>query len=213
MACWLRMADATGRDETSATDLKNGQLIPGAFMDETLLFCAAPRLLSPSVHKLSLPGPWTPITPCAEICESPIQDDGGASPLNGPLDDPQNEDITGYLSDESVRLTASFQDTDMLTLLYESTRTQTLPPKPKLTASGSNIAGRARMITNDSRSGTGHPSFHKNHCRTFHRSPPTNSPERFLHSRGYSAGCSLKTVPMLYVAILTSAGVLQLNFA
>ena len=109
MACWLRMADDTGCDKTSATDLKNGQLVPGAFMDDLLLFCVTPRLLSPpSVDKLSLPGSRTPITPCTEICESPIQDDGGASPVNEPLEYPQNDDITGYLSDESVRFHSQF---------------------------------------------------------------------------------------------------------
>ena len=110
MACWLslRMADGTGRDKTSATDLKNDQLVPGAFMDEILLFSVTPRLLSPSVQKPSLPGSRTPITPCTEICESPIQDDGGASPVNGPLEDSQNDDTAGYVSDESVRFRTQF---------------------------------------------------------------------------------------------------------
>jgi len=109
MVCWLslRMADGTGRDKTLATDLKNGQLVPGGFMDEILLFSVTPRLLSPSVQKLSLPGPWTPITPCAEICESPTQDDGGV-PVKGPLEDPQNDDTLGYVSDESVRFHSQF---------------------------------------------------------------------------------------------------------
>ena len=110
VAFWLslRMADGAGRDGTLATDLKNGQLVPGAFTDETLLFCVTPRLLSPSVQKLSLPGSRTPITPCAEICESPVQDDGGVSPVQGPLEDPHNDDTAGYLSDESVRFHSQF---------------------------------------------------------------------------------------------------------
>lgn len=111
MACWLslRMADGTGHDKTPATDLKNGQLVPGAFMDEILLFCVTPRLLSPSVQKLPLPGSRTPITPCAEICESPIQDNGGTSPFKGPLENPQNDDTPGYVPDESVRFQSVFK--------------------------------------------------------------------------------------------------------
>ena len=73
----------------------------------------------------------------------------------------------------------------------------------------SNIAGRARTIANDSRSGTGHRSFHKNHCRICRQSPPINSHEKFLRLRGYSVEYSRKTALMLYVAILTPAEVSQ----
>ena len=104
--------------------------------------------------------------------------------------------------------TGNFQDTDILTLLSESFRTRTLPSKPASTENpetmtDSNIAGRARMITNDSRSGTGRPSFLQNHCRACHQSPPKNSPERCLHSRGCSVVCSWKTLPIPCVAIPT----------
>ena len=56
---------------------------------------------------------------CVEICASPIQDDGGASLVKGSLEDLQNDDTAGYLSDESVRFsTVSCTDTDILTLLF-----------------------------------------------------------------------------------------------
>ena len=102
----------------------------------------------------------------------------------------------------------------MLTILYEYIRTRTPPSKLTLTAkakmtTGSNITGRARMIVNDSRWGTGHPSFPENYYRIYRQSPPIDSPKRFLHSRGSSAECSWKTVLMLYVAIPTSVRVHQ----
>jgi len=109
MTRWLplHMADV-GRDKTSATALKDGQFVPGAYTDETLLFCVTPRLLPPSVHKLSLPGSRITITPCTEICASPIQDNGGASPAKDPLEDPQKDGTAGYVLDESVRFHSQF---------------------------------------------------------------------------------------------------------
>jgi hypothetical protein len=110
MARWLslRMAYDMGCDKTPATAHKDGQLVPGAYIDEILLRCVTPRLLSPSVRKLSLPGSRISIMSCIEICASPIQDDGGASLAEGSLEDSQNDDTTGYVSDESVRFAGLF---------------------------------------------------------------------------------------------------------
>ena len=187
-ACWLssRMSDDTRRDKTSDTALKNSQSLPGAYIDEILLLCVTSHL-SPSVPKLSLPGPSMSIMPCIDICASPIQDNGGGSLVKGSLESPQNDDAAGYVSDQSVRFfSVTFQDTDILILFYQPIRRQTRPSKLTSTAKAkmtiySNIAGRAPMIANDSRSGTGHPSFHQNRCRIYQLSPPINSPERFLH--------------------------------
>jgi hypothetical protein len=98
----LRTADGMGRGKTSTTSPKDGHLVPGAYIDEILLQCVSPRLLSPSLRKLSLPGSRISIMSRIEICASPIQDDGGVSLVEGPLGDPQNDDRSGYVSDESV---------------------------------------------------------------------------------------------------------------
>ena len=118
----LRTAEDTGRVKTATTVLKHGLLVPGAYtIDDILLLCATPLLLSPSARKLPLPGSRISIMSCVEICASPIQDDGGASLVkgSGSLEDLQNDDTAGYLSDESVRFsTVSCTDTDILTLLF-----------------------------------------------------------------------------------------------
>ena len=115
----LRTAEDTGRVKTATTVLKHGLLVPGAYIiDDILLLCATP-LLSPSARKLPLPGSRISIMSCVEICASPIQDDSGASLVKGSLEDLQNDDTAGYLSDESVRFsTVSCTDTDILTLLF-----------------------------------------------------------------------------------------------
>jgi len=105
MARWLslRMVDDTGRDETSATALKDAQSVPGAYIDEILLLCVTPHLHSFSVRKSPPPGPRISIMPCIETYASSIQDDHEASLVRGSLEDPQNVDMAGYVSDESVR--------------------------------------------------------------------------------------------------------------
>ena len=106
----LRMAGETGRNKTStssSTALKNGQLVPGEHADEILLLCVTPHIPSPSVRKSSLPGSRISIMSCIEICASPIQDYSGASLVKGSLEDPQNDDAAGYVSDESVRFATS----------------------------------------------------------------------------------------------------------
>ena len=121
----LRMADDMGHDKISATALKNSQSIPGTYMDEVLLRCITPRLHSPSVHKLSLPGSRTSIMPYIEICASPIEDDGGVPLVQGSLEHPQNDDTTGYMSDNDVRFSSWFLgDVYMLTPLLRIFRTQ-----------------------------------------------------------------------------------------
>jgi len=95
--------------------------------------------------------------PCIEICASPIQDDHETSLAKGSPEDPQSDGTAGYVSDESVRFaTVSFQDTDILIVLYGPTRTQIPPTKLTQTARsrttmGSNIAGQAHLMISDSR--------------------------------------------------------------
>ena len=110
MARWssLHTADDTGRDKISTTALKNGQLVPGAHVDEIFLLCVSPHLLSPSVRKSSLPGSRISIVSCTEIRASPVQDNSGASLVKGSLEDPQNDDTAGYVSDDSVRFATPF---------------------------------------------------------------------------------------------------------
>lgn len=159
MAHWvpLRMADGTGCDKALATSFKNAQSVPGEYIDELLLLCATPRSLSPPVRRLSLSGSRKSVMSCIEICESPIQDHSDASLVKGRLEDPQADGTAGYVSDESVRFaTVSFQDTDILIVLYESIRIRTPPSKLTLmakakTTTDSNIAGRTHTIANDSR--------------------------------------------------------------
>ena len=107
MARWLSLCtgDAMGCDETSATALKNAQFVPGAFIDEILLLCITPRLRSPSIRELSLPGSKISIMPCIDIdvCASPVKSDGGASLSQASFEDAQSGDGVGYLSDDDVR--------------------------------------------------------------------------------------------------------------
>lgn len=111
MAHWLSLcvADDMRRDKCAATALKNAQLVPGAYLDEVLLFYVGSQLRSPSTRKLSLPGARTSIMPYTEICASPTKDDGGGSLARGPFEDPQSGDVAGYLLDNDVRFSRRFQ--------------------------------------------------------------------------------------------------------
>lgn len=116
MASWspLHTVNDMGCDKTLNTALKSAHFVPGAYIDETLLRVTS-CLRSPSVPKISSPGPGTPVMPCTEICESPVQDGSCASLVKGSPEDQQYDDIPGYISDESVCFAAAkFQDTDVL---------------------------------------------------------------------------------------------------
>lgn len=63
--------------------------------------------------------------PYIEICASPIEDDGGVPLVQGSLEHPQNDDTTGYMSDNDVRFSSWFLgDVYMLTPLLRIFRTQ-----------------------------------------------------------------------------------------
>ena len=110
MARWLslRMTGDTGHDKTSATALKNAQLVPGAYIGEIILLRITPRIHSPSIRELSLPGSRVSIMPCidTDICASPVKNDGGAFLAQSPFEDPQGGDGAGYISDDDVRFLA-----------------------------------------------------------------------------------------------------------
>lgn len=89
------------RDKTLDTVLKTALPVPGAYIEDVLTIHVAPCLHSPAVPKLSLPEPAVSTMPCAEICESPIQDDNCTSFVKGSPEDPQSYDAAGYMSDQS----------------------------------------------------------------------------------------------------------------
>jgi hypothetical protein len=120
-ASWLslHMADDMGCDKTLNTTLKNARVVPGAYIDE-LPLRVTPYRCSSSPPKLSLPGPATSVMSYTEICKSPVQDDRCMSLVKGSPEDPQNDDTSGFTSDESVRFAAtSFQDSGILTFFCE----------------------------------------------------------------------------------------------
>ena len=197
------MVDDMRRDKTLNTVLKTALPVPGAYIEDVLTIHGAPCLHSPSVPKLSLPEPAVSTMPCAEICESPVQDDNCTSFVKGSPEDPQSYDAAGYVSDQSsvCFAVAGFQDMEILTVYCELIRTPIPGPMLMSTAKtkakvDSNIAGQLHTITKDLRWGTGHLSFHQNDCQIYHPSPPINYPENFLHSRGHLAESSLKMESM-----------------
>jgi hypothetical protein len=104
MASWLSLhtVDDTERDKTLNTALINAQLVPGAYIDELLPLRVAPCVRSPSASKLSLPGQDISVMACTEICESPVQEDCGASLIKGSPEDPKDDDTSRCTSDDSV---------------------------------------------------------------------------------------------------------------